>query len=95
MNPNRPQPTPVPNGSTPVWDLVMKDMAERNLEGIRKYGTPLQVGNGRDGLLDAYQEALDLCVYLRLLIEERKLQNHAPVVPGRPACPPPDGRGNC
>jgi hypothetical protein len=39
--------------------------------GVRKYGTPLQAHNGRDGLMDAYQEALDLAVYLRQLIAER------------------------
>ena len=33
--------------------------------GIRKYGTPLQPDNGRDSLQDAYEEALDLCVYLK------------------------------
>lgn len=40
--------------------------------GRARYGTPLQAGNGRDALVDAYQEALDLCVYLRQAIEERK-----------------------
>lgn len=38
-----------------------------------KYGTPLQANNGRNPLIDAYQEALDLCVYLRQEIEERSL----------------------
>lgn len=41
------------------------DMAARNVEGTRKYGTPLQVENGRNPTVDAYQEALDLCVYAR------------------------------
>lgn len=51
--------------------LVLKDMEERRKHGIEKYGTPLQPHNGRDPLIDAYQEALDLCVYLRQAIEER------------------------
>lgn len=55
-----------------VWLLVLKDMEERRLHGIEKYGTPVQSFNGRDPLIDAYQEALDLCVYLRQAIEERK-----------------------
>lgn len=40
--------------------------------GRQKYGTPLTADNGRDPLVDAYQEALDLVVYLRQAIEERK-----------------------
>ena len=55
-----------------VWLLVLKDMEDRRTHGIDKYGTPLQTHNGRDPLIDAYQEALDLCVYLRQAIEERK-----------------------
>lgn len=54
-----------------VWFLVLKDMEDRRLHGIEKYGTPVQPFNGRDPLVDAYQEALDLCVYLRQAIEER------------------------
>lgn len=50
-------------------------MKERDQEGRRKYGTPLQAGNGRDALVDAYQEALDLCVYLRQAIAERCLSS--------------------
>jgi hypothetical protein len=66
------QPTPEPNQSKSVWDLVIEDMQTRDEFGRKKYGTPLQAGNGRDALVDAYQEALDLCVYLRQAIEERK-----------------------
>jgi hypothetical protein len=36
-----------------------------------KYGKTLQTFNGRDALTDAYQESLDLCMYLRQMIEER------------------------
>lgn len=53
-----------------VWDLVVQDMVARNQQGIEKYGTPLQTFNGRNALWDAYQEALDLVVYLRQRIEE-------------------------
>ncbi len=55
-----------------VWLLVLKDMEARRQLGIQKYGTPVQPGNGRDALVDAYQEALDLCVYLRQAIAERE-----------------------
>ena len=54
-----------------VWDLVMDDMRARDKTGAAKYGTRLQPHNGRDVLVDAYQEALDLCVYLRQAIFER------------------------
>lgn len=66
-----PQKPPEPNAGPSVWDLVIADMRERDAFGRRKYGTPLQPGNGRDALVDAYQEALDLCVYLRQAIYER------------------------
>ncbi len=49
----------------------MTDMAACDAEGRRKYGVPLQPHNGRDCLVDAYQEALDLTVYLRQAIYER------------------------
>lgn len=65
------QAPPVPNERKPVWELVMADMAARDAVGRERYGTPLQSFNGRDALVDAYQEALDQVVYLRQAIEER------------------------
>lgn len=65
-------PLPTPNASTPIWDLVIADMKARDHVGRKRYGTPLQAGNGRDALQDAYEEALDLAVYLRQELEERK-----------------------
>lgn len=59
-------------GSGDMWELVIHDMRERRAVGIARYGTPLQAGNGRDALVDAYQEALDLAVYLRQAIAERE-----------------------
>lgn len=75
MNTTQPPPTKSTRPST--WDLVIADMRERNQTGIRKYGTPLQPFNGRDNLIDAYQEALDLAVYLRNEIEQRRLAEAA------------------
>lgn len=66
------EPPPIPNSNQKVWDLVIQDMRERDELGTARYGTPLQTNNGRDHLVDAYQEALDLVVYLRAEIEERK-----------------------
>lgn len=68
---NDPQPPPIANHLPAVWELVFNDMRNRDLSGLKKYGTRLQPYNGRDFLIDAYQEALDLCVYLRGAIFER------------------------
>ena len=65
------QPDPKPNDKPAIWDLVIEEMYARNELGKLRYGTPLQPHNGRDALLDAYQEALDLVVYLRQAIYER------------------------
>lgn len=65
------QPKPTPNEQPAVWPLVMVDMATRDKVGRERYGVPLQPFNGRDTLRDAYEEALDLAVYLRSIIYER------------------------
>lgn len=62
---------PTPNDWPPVRPLVLTDMTSKDMAGRVKYGTPLQPHNGRDALVDAYQEALDLVVYLRQAIFER------------------------
>lgn len=75
------QDAPRKNDHKPVWEAVIEDelktgssfnevyivedMKARNQKGIETYGTPLQPFNGRDALLDAYEEALDLLVYLK------------------------------
>ena len=64
------QPAPKPNAGTPIWELVIADMRERDRIGRKRYGTPLQAHNGRDALQDAYEEILDTAVYLRQAIEE-------------------------
>lgn len=53
-----------------IADLVIADMAERKQIGIGRYGVPLRPNNGRDALVDAYEEVLDLACYLRQRIEE-------------------------
>ncbi len=57
-----------------VWDLVIADMRDRDKLGEQRYGVRLQPHNGRDVLRDAYEEALDLAVYLRSAIYERDNQ---------------------
>ena len=58
------QPNPKSDGPD-IWPLVIKDMADRDNLGKAKYGIPLRSHNGRDALVDAYQEVLDMSVYLR------------------------------
>ena len=68
------EPAPIKSNQPAIWDLVMKDIRERDEYGQKKYSTRLQPFNGRDALIDAYQEALDLIVYLRQLIYERNCE---------------------
>lgn len=68
---NKPEPMSIPNDNPAIWDLVEYDIRERDKLGTFKYKTRLQGFNGRDALKDAYQEALDLSVYLRQAIYER------------------------
>lgn len=64
---------PAPKGSgNPILGMVLADLTNRALEGKEKYGEPLLAHNGRNPLWDAYQEALDLAMYLRQAIEEQK-----------------------
>lgn len=64
------QPLPIA-GQQNVSEAVKRDLDERIALGIKRYGKPLQTFNGRDALLDAYQEALDLVHYLKQAIMER------------------------
>lgn len=68
---NEYEPDPKKNSQPAIWDLVLEDIKERDKIGQERYGTRLQPFNGRDALVDAYQEALDLVVYLRQAIYER------------------------
>lgn len=68
----REQEAPKANDREHIWDLVIQDMKQRDADGAKKYGTHLQAFNGRNPLVDAYQEALDLVVYLRQAIEEQR-----------------------
>lgn len=48
------------------------DLEARTRQGVRTYGTPLRAHNGRNALVDAYQEALDLAQYLRQWLMEQE-----------------------
>lgn len=51
---------------------VQDALTERAKIGIQKYGTPLQTDNGRNPLVDTFQEALDLAMYAAQYTIERK-----------------------
>jgi len=56
-----------------LWDAVIADMRARDKLGKRQYGRRLYSFNGRDALQDAYEECLDMAVYLKqALIEDEK-----------------------
>ena len=46
-------------------DCVKYDLNQRKRVGQLRYGEPLRVFNGRNALIDAYQELLDGSLYLK------------------------------
>jgi len=68
------QQLPVPNDLPDIQSQVIADIRERRELGIKRYGTALQPHNGRDALRDAYEEAIDLAMYLKQAIVEREGQ---------------------
>lgn len=66
------EPAPIKNEKPAVYTLVLQDVQERAKFGYTKYKTFLQPGNGRNALKDAYEEALDLCMYLRQKLYEEQ-----------------------
>ena len=47
-----------------IAEMVKQDIEVRAEIGEKTYGERLRAFNGRDALWDAYEEALDLCMYL-------------------------------
>jgi hypothetical protein len=66
------EPPPIPNNKPSIHDLVIEDMHSRKEMGLKKYGTILQADNGRNALKDAYEEVLDLAMYLKQKLEEER-----------------------
>jgi hypothetical protein len=70
---------PMPTkGTIDILPLVISDLQERDKVGRKKYGTTLQSGNGRNALVDATQEAMDLVMYLRqeLCDQEKRIRDN-------------------
>jgi len=53
-----------------MYSELARHLSERAEMGMRKYGTHLSFYNRRNPYIDAYQETLDLIMYLRQVIEE-------------------------
>lgn len=53
-----------------IPSLVVEDMVARRAFGVAKYATPLQLDNGRDNGIDAYQEDLDKFVYFTCCVQD-------------------------
>lgn len=71
------EPQPVRTGEASqveVFPVIHKDLFEREAYGREEYGGPLVTNDGRDNDWDAYQEALDLVVYLRKGLLEREAE---------------------
>jgi hypothetical protein len=69
------QPLPTPNAHPSMHDLLLESIEARKALGLERYGTLLQPFNGRSFLKDAYEELVDLLVYLRgKLYEEEQAQ---------------------
>jgi hypothetical protein len=66
------QKPPEENDGTVVLDRVLKDFQDRAEVGKARYGTYLKTNNGREALVDAYQEAMDLVMYLKQELMERE-----------------------
>lgn len=66
---------------TSIQELVRKDLIYREQLGRERYGTSLHAYNGRSAILDAYEESLDLCCYLRQVIEEMVIDPQTPNPP--------------
>ena len=67
-------PPPKKTSGPSIHDGVVADILKRKAEGLAEYGTLLQAGNGRDSLLDAYEECLDMACYLRQALDEREIK---------------------
>ena len=65
---------PIPTSSDPreVHLFVAADIEKRAAVGKSKYGQTLRPHNGRSSLQDAYEEALDLAMYLKQRILEEE-----------------------
>lgn len=67
---SNPQPKPTPNDLPYIADLLQRDLDDRRAFGRSKYPDELQPFNGRNPLVDAYQEVWDDLFYIRQVMYE-------------------------
>lgn len=53
-----------------LYELVRRDLLHRESLDVQQYGSPRSPYTGSEALLDAYDSALDQCIYLRAVIEQ-------------------------
>lgn len=53
-----------------VLPEVIKDLKARVRKGEAEYGEPLTTHNGKKALQEAYEEIMDLCLYLKQQLME-------------------------
>ena len=70
MSANTPEPMPT-KGKQAVLPELIQDLQARVEVGIKQYGMPLETNNGRDALMDCYQEMLDGAMYMKQFMMER------------------------
>lgn len=58
--------------SEPVWPFLLGLLQRRVEQGRETYGCLLETDNGRDALMDAWEEAADLLMYLTQCLMERE-----------------------
>lgn len=83
----------------PIFDLVIADLRKREAQGAETYGKArMEAHDGRDSLVDLYEELLDAVAYLRKAIAERVplpspcfWPDDCPHCDGSDAMPEPDG----
>jgi len=56
------------------WDTVIEDIRQREDFGYKKYGKYLDKNTDEDMLQHLYEELLDATVYIKTLINQRKIK---------------------
>lgn len=69
-DPETDQPAPQPGGY-PVQAVLIEALKQRMAFGFKKYGRPLETHNGRDPLLDMWEEMLDMVSYFTQFVLEQ------------------------
>lgn len=54
-----------------VFNELKKDLDARNAKGFKTYKKPMTANDGRDTMLDIYEELLDALVYIKKFMIER------------------------